>query len=69
MEIRKREGKEVWVPVDHGTIYLTDQQAIFTGSKTVKFRYDKLIDQQLTNNGLYLSVSSRKEPLMLSGPA
>ena len=69
MEIRKREGKEVWVPVDHGTIYLTDQQAIFTGSKTVKFRYDKLIDQQLTNNGLYLSVSNRKKPHMLSGPA
>lgn len=48
LEIRKREGKEVWTAVDHGSVYLTERQAIFSGSKNVKFRYDKIVDQELT---------------------
>ena len=68
-EIRKREGKEVWTVVDRGTVYLTDRQAIFSGSKTVKFPYSKITRRELGGNGLLLSISSRKASHILGGPA
>lgn len=69
LETRKREGKQVWTPVDHGDVFLTDRQAIFSGSKDVKFRYDKIISRQMTAQGLFLGVSLRKRSHILAGPA
>ena len=69
LETRKRQGKTAWVPVDHGVVYLTDRQAIFSGSKQVKFRYDTLTNQDMTPSGLHLVVSTRQRSHILSGPA
>jgi micrococcal nuclease len=69
LETRKREGADVWVTVDSGNLYLTDRQAIFSGSKVVKFRYDKLVSEQVTADGLCLAVSNRMRSHILSGPA
>jgi micrococcal nuclease len=69
LETRKREGNHVWTPVDHGYVYLTDRQAIFSGSKSVKFRYDKIVSKEITANGLFLDTSARKRSHILGGPA
>jgi hypothetical protein len=69
LEIRKREGNRAWTPVDHGYVYLTDKQAIFSGSKAVKFRYDKVISKEVTDRGLLVDVSTRKRSHILAGPA
>jgi len=69
LEIRKREGTSVWTPVDHGHVYLTDRQAIFSGSKDVKFRYDKVISREMTDKGLFIDTSARKRSHILAGPA
>ena len=69
LETRKREGNHVWTPVDHGYVYLTDRQAIFSGSKNVKFRYDKILSKEITTNGLFLDTSGRRRSHILGGPA
>ena len=69
LEIRKREGNKVWAPVDHGYVYLTDKQAIFSGSKDVKFCYDKIISTEITDKGLFIDTSARKRSHTLAGPA
>jgi micrococcal nuclease len=69
LETRRREGADSWVPVDHGTLYLTDRRGVFSGTKNVEFRYDKIQERQLTPSGLFLRVSSRRRPHILSGPA
>jgi len=69
LEIRKREGTRVWTPVDHGDVYLTDRQAIFSGSKVVKFRYDKIISKDITDKGVFIDTSARKRSHILAGPA
>lgn len=40
LETRKKEGKEVWTPVDAGLVHFTDRQMVFSGRKDVKFRFD-----------------------------
>lgn len=69
LEIRKREGNRVWTPVDHGEVYLTDKQAIFSGSKDVKFRYDKIITKEITDKGIFIDTSARRRSHILAGPA
>lgn len=69
LELRKREGNRVWTPVDHGHVYLTDKQAIFSGSKNVKFRYQRIISKEVTDRGLFVDVSTRKRSHVLAGPA
>ena len=68
-EIRKRDGNSVWTAVDHGYVYLTDRQAIFAGSKNVKFRYDKIVTRENTDQGLFIDTSARKRSHILGGPA
>jgi hypothetical protein len=46
----RHEGRDVWVVVDHGTVWLTNRRMIFRGSggsKDVTFVYDKITDGAL----------------------
>jgi hypothetical protein len=67
LEVRKKEGKEFWTPVDQGVVYLTDRQVIFSGTKEVKFPYNKISHQSIGKPGLQLGVSSRKRSHVLRG--
>ena len=68
LETRKREGQDVWTPVDSGTVYFTDRRLLFSGKKDVQFAYDKLVRREITGRGMWLAVSSRKRDHILAGP-
>ena len=69
LEIRKKEGKNVWTPVDRGVVAFTDRQVVFTGKKEVKFRYSRLTNNDVGPLGLLLGVSTRRRSHVLAGPA
>jgi micrococcal nuclease len=69
METRKREGRDVWTPIDQGSVYFSDRRLVFVGKKSVEFRLDRITANNLTPEGLHLAVSTRKGDLVLAGPA
>jgi micrococcal nuclease len=68
LEMRSRQGQTAWLAVDHGPVYFTDRRMVFDGSKRVEFRYERVESLHRLPQGLYVSVSSRKRPHILSGP-
>lgn len=69
METRKREGRDVWTSIDHGSVYFSDRRLVFVGKKSVEFRIDRITVNNLAPEGLHLAVSSRKRDHVLAGPA
>lgn len=68
LELRKKEGREAWAPVDTGTVHFTDRKMVFSGRKSVEFRFDKTTVAELRAEGLFVAVSSRRRDHVLSGP-
>jgi hypothetical protein len=49
------------VVADEGTLSVTDRRVVFSGnSKTLEFRYDKLVGIKLYSDGIQLGVTNRQ---------
>lgn len=68
LELRKRKGAQTWMPIDSGAVHLTDRKMVFSGSKNVEFRFERLTLIAPRGDGLHLKVSSRRRPQVLAGP-
>jgi hypothetical protein len=69
LETRKKDGNEVWTQVDSGHVHFTDRKMVFSGRKDIRFRFDKLDMVTQVDQGLYVSLSSRRRDHILAGPA
>jgi hypothetical protein len=59
-------GTELQV-ADEGGLSVTDRRIVFSGSsKTLEFRYDKLVDIKLYSDGIQLGVTNRQTPSLFT---
>ena len=69
LDLRSAQGQKAWTLVDQGSLFYTDRQMVFSGTKDVKFRYDNITEVEETDLGVHVEVSSRKRSHILAGDA
>jgi hypothetical protein len=65
---RRSTGRQPWVVVDSGNVYVTDRRLVFSGAQDVVFEFGEIDKKGALQTGLLLGVSSRAEAHVLAGP-